>query len=190
MARSAAQSEEGRGYVWRACLPKAKGVRLLLLDVDGVLTDGTIIYTQDGTEIKAFNTKDGLGIRLLQKAGVEVGLLTARRSEALLRRAADLSISLVVQGMRDKAAAFRGILAERHLAAAEVAGMGDDWLDLPMLVQAGFSSAPADAAPEVRAAVHYVTRCPGGRGAVRELADLILEAKGVRDTLLAEYLRK
>lgn len=183
------QKREDHGYVWRSCLPRAGKIKLLLLDVDGVLTDGTIVYAHSGTEMKAFSTRDGFGIRLLQESGVEVGLITARTSEAVHRRAQDLKLKLVYQGMRNKIEAFAAILAEQHLLEEEVAYMGDDWLDLPLLIRAGLAVTVADAAPEVKEVAHYITRNPGGRGAVRELADLLIEARGKHQELLRKYLR-
>ncbi|MGV1098150.1 KdsC family phosphatase [Thiovibrio sp. JS02] len=181
--------QDERGYVWQSCLPRARAVRLLLLDVDGVLTDGSIVYTHSGTEMKSFNTKDGFGIRILQEAGVEVGIITARSSEAVHRRAQDLKLAHVYQGVRNKIEAFAKIIAEQKLAPGEIAYMGDDWLDLPLLARVGFAVTVADAVAEVKAVAHYVTRREGGRGAVRELCDLIIEAKGLREELLARYLR-
>lgn len=186
MKREEAQE---RGYVWRSCLPKAKEIKLLLLDVDGILTDGTITYTHEGTEIKSFHTRDGLGIRLLQEAGVEVGIITARSSEAVKRRAADLKLAHVYQGCRDKIKAYNELLAETKLSDSEVAYMGDDWLDLPLLTRVGFAASVIDAVHEVRQVVDYVTTLPGGRGAVREVCDLIITAKGSQEQLLARYLR-
>ncbi|MBU4117555.1 MAG: HAD hydrolase family protein [Proteobacteria bacterium] len=188
--RALARTEQDeRGYVWRNCLPLAKEIRLLLLDVDGVLTDGSVVYAQSGSELKAFNTKDGFGIRLLQEAGVEVGLITARSSEAVQRRAQDLKLAHVYQGVRNKIEAFEAILAEQKLSVKEVAYMGDDWLDLPLLSRVGLAVTTADGMAEVKAVAHYVTRREGGRGAVRELCDLIIEAKGLREELLGRYLR-
>lgn len=177
-----------RSYAWRANLERAKAIKLLLLDVDGVLTDGSIIYTPDGQEIKAFSTRDGLGLRLVQKAGLQVGLITARTSEVVKRRAENLGISMVFQGAGKKLEVFKGILAEQGLVPSQVAYVGDDWLDLPLLTRVGLAVAVADGAAEVRAAAHYVTELPGGRGAVREVCDLIVEAQGRREALLAEYL--
>lgn len=188
--RALARTEQDeRGYVWRNCLPLAKGIRLLLLDVDGVLTDGSVVYAQSGSELKSFNTKDGFGIRLLQEAGVEVGLITARSSEAVQRRAQDLKLAHVYQGIRNKIEVFDRIIAEQKLVAKEVAYMGDDWLDLPLLSRVGLAVTVADAVAEVKAVVHYVTRREGGRGAVRELCDLIIEARGQREEMLGRYLR-
>ena len=184
------QPPDEKGYVWRTCLPKAKEVKLLLLDVDGILTDGTIIYTHEGNEIKAFHTRDGLGIRLLQEAGVEVGLITARQSEAVTRRAQDLGMKHVFQKTRNKLAVYEQLTKELGLQASEVGYMGDDWLDLPLLVRVGFSATVADAVPEVKEVAHYTTKRKGGRGAVREVCDLILEAKGVHVPLLDKYLNK
>ena len=160
----------------------------LLLDVDGVLTDGTIIYTENGGEIKAFHTRDGMGLRLLRETGVEIGLITARQSAAVTRRAQDLGLTHVYQKAGNKLAIFERLLAELGLAPAEVAYLGDDWLDLPLITRVGLAAAVADAAPEVRQRAHYVTELPGGRGAVRELCDLLIEAKGMRQSLLARYI--
>ena len=188
--RALARTEaDERGYVWRNCLVLAKEIRMVLLDVDGVLTDGSVVYAQSGTELKAFNTKDGFGIRLLQEAGVEVGIITARSSEAVQRRAQDLKLAHVYQGVRNKIEIFDRILTEQKLFAKEVAYMGDDWLDLPLLSRAGLAVTVADGVPEVKAVAHYVTRRAGGRGAVRELCDLIIEAKELRKEMLGRYLR-
>lgn len=178
-----------RGYVWRSCLPKAKLIKLLLLDVDGILTDGTITYTHEGTEIKSFHTRDGLGIRLLQEAGVEVGIITARTSEAVKRRAEDLKLAHVYQGCRNKIVAYEEIRAKVNLRDTEVAYMGDDWLDLPLLTRVGFSASVIDGVHEVRQVVDYVTTLPGGRGAVREVCDLLIAARGKQEEMLGRYLR-
>jgi len=148
-----------------------------------------VVYAQSGSELKSFNTKDGFGIRLLQEAGIEVGVITARSSEAVQRRAQDLKLAHVYQGVRNKLEVFNQILAEQKLSAKEVAYMGDDWLDLPLLSRVGLAVTVADGVAEVKAVAHYVTRREGGRGAVRELCELIIEAKGLREELLARYLR-
>ena len=181
-ARPVARSKE-----WKALLPRAKLIKLLLLDVDGVLTDGTIVYTEDGGESKGFNTRDGFGLRMLQDSGVDVGLITARTSEAVRRRAGDLGFAHLYQGRMDKNKVYEEILQTTGLRPLHTAYMGDDWLDLPLLARAGLGAAPADAAPEVRQRVDYVCRQNGGRGAVREICDLILEARGVLSTLLTQY---
>jgi len=177
-----------RSSAWQTALVKARPVELLLLDVDGVLTDGTITYTHDGGENKRFHTQDGFGLRLLREQGLHLGLITARTSAAVTRRAADLGIRHVVQGRGDKAAALEEILAATGLRPFQVAAMGDDWLDVPMLRRVGFSAAPANAVAEVRLGVDYVTEHSGGAGAVRELCDLLLEARGFRPALLKRYL--
>ncbi len=175
-----------RSEAWKRAVPRAKDIRLLLLDVDGVLTDGTIIYTHGGGESKGFNTQDGFGLRILQDAGVEVGLITARTSEAVNRRAADLRLKYVYQGTGGKLQVYDEILRKSGLLPQQTAYMGDDWLDLPLLARVGLALAPANCVEEVRQRAHYVTSRKGGRGAVREACDLILEAKGQ----LAEFLQK
>jgi len=168
-------------------LQKAQKIKLLLLDVDGVLTNGSITYTHQGEEIKSFHCRDGFGINILKKAGVEVGIITARQSEALLRRAKDLSLTHVYQGVRNKVSCFSQLLEKLKLEPSEIAFMGDDWLDLPLLTRVGLAAAVADCAPELKGSVHFISSHNGGTGAVRELCDLIIEAKGLRESLLNEY---
>jgi len=187
-ARKRSESTE-RGYVWKSCLPKAKGLKLFLLDVDGVLTDGTITYNHEGNEIKSFHTRDGLGIRLLMETGVEVGLVTARESEAVNRRVQDLGLKYVFQKAKNKLEIFNQLIKELKLQPSEVGYMGDDWLDLPVLARVGFAATVEDAVPEVLEIAHYVAKRKGGRGAVREVCDLILEAKGTGKALLEKYMR-
>lgn len=172
----------------QACLNRARPIKLLLLDVDGVLTDGAITYTHSGDEIKSFHCRDGFGMTMLQKVGVEIGLITARKSEAVLRRAHDLKLTHVFQGTRHKLEVFTRLLNDLGLTPPEVAFMGDDWLDLPVLTQVGLAATVADGMPELRPLVHFVAQHPGGRGAVRELCDLIIEAKGRRTGLFTDYL--
>jgi 3-deoxy-D-manno-octulosonate 8-phosphate phosphatase (KDO 8-P phosphatase) len=179
----------GRSEAWKSTLKRAKKVQLLLLDVDGVLTDGTIIYTHDGGESKGFNTQDGFGLRILQDAGVAVGLITARTSEAVSRRAADLGFAHLYQGRKDKGAVYQEILTKTGLGSEQTSYMGDDLLDLPLLLQVGCSFAPANAVAEVRQRVHYTTEYSGGHGAVREVCDLILEARGQLAGILATFKR-
>lgn len=176
-----------RSEAWREALPRAAQVQLLLLDVDGVLTDGTIMFTPDGGESKGFNTQDGFGLRLLREAGVEAGLITARRSDAVTRRAENLGLKHVYQGVGHKIEVYETILRETGLRPPQTAYMGDDWLDLPLLGRVGLAAAPGNAVAEVRQRVHYVTDRDGGRGAVRELCELILEARGELATLLRKY---
>ena len=178
-----------RSEAWKSTLLRAKKVKLLLLDVDGVLTDGTIIYTHDGGESKGFNTQDGFGLRILQDAGVAVGLITARTSEAVSRRAADLGFAHLYQGSKDKGAVYREILTKTGLSPEQTSYMGDDLLDLPLLLQVGCSFAPANAVAEVRQRVHYTTVHSGGHGAVREACELILEARGQLAGILATFTK-
>ncbi len=168
-------------------LAKAKDVRLLLLDVDGVLTDGSLNYTNNGDEIKSFNSQDGFGLRILQDAGVEVGVITARKSHIVERRGRELGMRYVYQGSSDKLAAFRDISEQSHLKPFEIAYMGDDWLDLVLLNRVGFAISPANGVDEVKQVAHFITQKSGGAGAVREVCDLILHAKGLHSTILQKY---
>ena len=165
---------------------RARRIRLLLFDVDGVLTDGVVVMHADGSESKGFHIKDGAAIVWAQRAGVQVGLLSARSSGATTHRAAQLAVRIVQQGVTSKASAFDQILRTSGLSEDAVAYMGDDLLDLPVLRRAGFSAAPSDAAPEVREAVHWVSTAAGGRGAARELIELVLRAQDRWDAVVAE----
>jgi len=157
---------------------RARHVRLILLDVDGVLTDGTVDIHSTGGESKPFFIRDGLGMVWARKHGIEVGLLSGRPSDATTRRATELGLQIVSQGGNDKRDAFADILTRYGFDAGEVAYMGDDLVDLPILRQVGLSTAPADAVDDVRSRVDWVSRHPGGRGAVRELVELVLSAQG------------
>jgi len=163
-------------------------IKLLVFDVDGVLTDGTILVHGDGSESKAFNIKDGAAIVWAQRAGLSIALLSARSADATAVRAAQLGISTIVQGSANKVAGFEQILAGTGLTDAQVGYMGDDLQDLPVLRRAGFSAAPADASPEVRAAVQWVSASGGGRGAVRECIEHVLRAQGQWHAAVADYL--
>ena len=166
----------------------ASRIRLLLFDVDGVLTDGKILLHPDGTESKRFDIKDGTGIVWAHRAGLVTGLLSARQSAATAQRAAQLAIRIVHQQAQTKLDAYQQILREHRFDDADVAYMGDDLLDLPVLARVGLSTAPADAAEEVRRRVHWVSRARGGDGAVRELVELILRAQNRWSDLLREYV--
>ena len=163
---------------------RAREVELLLLDVDGVLTDGLLYFSNSGEEMKAFSTLDGHGVKMLQKSGVRVGIITGRRSVLLERRAAEMGVELVLQGREDKLDAFDEILAETDLRRAQVAYAGDDFPDLPVLLAAGVSFSVPGGHPDVRSRVDAVTDKPGGRGAVREITDYLLQAKGLYDELI------
>ena len=162
-------------------------IRLLLLDVDGVMTDGRIIYDDRGHETKAFDVKDGHGLKLLQRGGIRVGIITGRQSPVVDRRAAELGITLVYQGAKDKRVPFREILQKTGLAAEQVAYAGDDLPDRPVMRQVGFAATVPDAVDEIKAHAHYVTRLPGGRGAVREICDLLLKESGRWAQVTASY---
>jgi 3-deoxy-D-manno-octulosonate 8-phosphate phosphatase (KDO 8-P phosphatase) len=166
---------------------RARRIRLLLFDVDGVLTDGVVVMHADGSESKGFHIKDGAAIVWAQRAGVPVGLLSARSSGATTHRAAQLAVRIVHQGVTSKLSAFEQILATSGLTEEAVSYMGDDLLDLPVLDRVGLSAAPADAAHEVRSAVHWVSAAAGGRGAVRELIELVLRVQGRWDSVVAEH---
>jgi len=172
-----------------AILERARRVKLMAFDVDGVMTDGTLYYADDGSEIKAFNVLDGHGIKLLAEGGVRTAIFTARRTAAVERRAKGLGIEFLHQGVEDKLAAFTAVIASIGLTPAECGYIGDDVLDLPMLTRVGFAASVPGAPVFVRNRVHYVTRAGGGRGAVREVCELILAAQGRLDALLERYLR-
>ncbi|HFC98348.1 MAG TPA: HAD family hydrolase [Thermosulfurimonas dismutans] len=159
-------------------LQRARRVRFLLLDVDGILTEGRIIVDSEGREIKSFFVQDGLGIKLLQRMGFEVGILSSRTSLPVAFRARELGIETVIQGELEKGRLYQELLREKGLRDEEVAYMGDDWVDIPVLKRVGFAITVPEAWPPVKEYVHYITRHPGGRGAVREVCDLLLKAQG------------
>ncbi len=162
-------------------------IKLLLLDVDGVMTDGRIVYDANGIETKFFNVKDGHGIKMLQRGGVEVGIISGRKSQVVDNRAAELGISLVYQKALDKLGPYQEILEIRGLKNENVAFMGDDIIDIPVMRRVGFAAAPSDALDYVLEHAHFVTRNRGGWGAVRELCDLILKGNGAWDAVTARY---
>jgi 3-deoxy-D-manno-octulosonate 8-phosphate phosphatase (KDO 8-P phosphatase) len=166
---------------------KASRVRLLLFDVDGVLTDGTILVHADGSESKRFNIRDGTAIVLAHRAGLLTGILSARQSPATERRASQLAMRVIAQASRTKIAAYEQILREQELADRQVAFMGDDLLDLPVIARVGLAAAPADAVPEVRRRVDFVARACGGDGAARELIELVLRAQDRWNRAVSEY---
>lgn len=163
---------------------RLKRIALLLLDVDGVLTTGEVIYDDEGRETKVFNVRDGLGIRMLMQAGVKVGIVTGRRSMALVHRCNDLGIDLIADGVRDKAAALAQLLRSTGTAAVDTAFVGDDLPDLPVLRRVGVPIAVADAHERVKAIARWTTRAKGGCGAVREISERILRARGDWDALV------
>ena len=157
---------------------RAKRIKLVLLDVDGVLTDGTVLMHGDGTESKNFHIRDGAGIVWAMRAGLRIGLLSARESATTIQRATQLGIPIVSQGTASKAAEYARILREQELSDAEVAFMGDDVLDVPVLRRVGLAAVPADATDEARAHAHWTSTAPGGCGAVRQFLEVILKAQG------------
>ncbi len=166
----------------------ARRTKLILFDVDGVLTDGKIVMHADGTESKRFDIKDGTAIVWAMRLGITVGFLSARSSASTAQRAAQLGVTLVHQGVASKLETYDQIVDELLLEHEQVAYMGDDVLDLPVLKRAGLSAAPADAVPDVRGRVHWVSRAGGGDGAARDLIELILKAQEKWDGLVAAYL--
>jgi 3-deoxy-D-manno-octulosonate 8-phosphate phosphatase (KDO 8-P phosphatase) len=172
----------------RDAAKRAKRVRLMLFDVDGVLTDGRLWYGPSGDSLKAFHALDGHGIKMLLQTGTAVGLLSGRASRAVDKRAAELGIPHVLQGIDDKRAAWEALAAKLGIAAAETGFMGDEVVDLPVLRRCGFACAPAGAHALVRSKSHYVSRAQGGAGAVREVCEYVLRAQGRLDAALADYL--
>jgi 3-deoxy-D-manno-octulosonate 8-phosphate phosphatase (KDO 8-P phosphatase) len=170
-------------------LLQAQGIRAAIFDVDGVLTDGRLYLSERGEDFKAFSTLDGHGLKLLRQGGIAPLVVTGRDSPAVRRRVADLGIAHAVFGAADKLAATIGLLGPLGLAWSEVAAMGDDWPDLPLLTRAAFACAPPQAHEEVRARAHHVTRAAAGHGAARECCDLLLCAAGRYAELLAGELR-
>jgi len=173
-------------------LNRAKAIRLLLLDVDGVLTDGRLYYGNNGEELKAFNIQDGLGIKLLQRNNVQVGIITGRSSELVARRASELGIKLIVQGREDKLTALEETLdavsEESRLQMEQIAFLGDDLPDVAVIRRVGLGVAVANAREFVVENAHCQTTAKGGHGAVRELAEMILQAQGKLDSTLSSYL--
>lgn len=167
---------------------RAQRVKLMIFDVDGVLTDGGLRYGPDGEAIKTFNVLDGHGIKLLQQAGVKAAIISARNSPVVARRASDLGIAILRQGVHDKRAAFEQVLAELNLAPADCGFMGDDVIDLPVMIRVGFAASVPNGHPEVRSRAHFVSEARGGHGAAREVCDFLLRAQGHYEAALAPYL--
>jgi 3-deoxy-D-manno-octulosonate 8-phosphate phosphatase (KDO 8-P phosphatase) len=168
---------------------RAQRLRVLIFDIDGVMTDGSLFYADGGEEMKAFNVRDGLGIKLLQAAGVGAAIITGRRSPLVEQRARDLGIARLIQGAEDKATAFAGLLTSFGVTAEQAGFVGDDIVDLPVLKRCGLAIAVADATELVKQHVHYVTVARGGHGAVREACELVLQAQGVLERVMEPYLR-
>jgi 3-deoxy-D-manno-octulosonate 8-phosphate phosphatase (KDO 8-P phosphatase) len=169
-------------------LERMRRLKLMVFDVDGVLTDGTLYFSETGAELKAFNARDGHGLKMLKESGVEVAILSARRSRAVDLRAAELGITLVEQGASDKGIAFENLVVKARTSAAAAGYMGDDLVDLPVLSRCGFAASVPEAPELVRGRVHHVTRAPGGKGAAREVCELIMRAQDTLDRAIARQL--
>lgn len=167
---------------------RLRHIKLLLLDVDGVLTDGHLYFSNQGDEFKAFSTLDGHGIKMLQKSGVRVGIITGRTSNLVAKRAADLGITLLVQGREDKWDALQEIRQDHPFALEQIAFMGDDWPDLTVMSRVGLALAPTNAHFSVAERAHWISQFAGGKGAVREACDIIMLAQGTFDNVLKPYL--
>jgi 3-deoxy-D-manno-octulosonate 8-phosphate phosphatase (KDO 8-P phosphatase) len=170
-------------------IERAKRVRLLILDIDGVMTDGRIIYSVYGDELKFFDVQDGLGITLLNMAGIKSVIITAKKSRIVKLRGRDLKVAKTYQGYADKVAAFNKILRRFRVSPDEVCFIGDDLIDLPVLIRVGFAVAVPNALDEVKSNAHYITSKPGGRGAVREICDIILKAQSKWDVVTEKYFK-
>ncbi len=171
-------------------MQKAETVKLLILDVDGVLSDNKLIYGDDGMEYKAFFTRDGHGMVMLQKSGIDIGIITGRKSPLTTKRMQDLKVKHVYQGVPDKLPTFLKLVEELGLDFSEIAYVGDDILDLPILTRVGLSVCPADADKEVPPYVDYVSQFNGGQGCVREVCELILKSQDLWQAHMDFYLRK
>ena len=169
-------------------LEKASRIRLVIFDVDGVLTDGSLYLGDDGQEYKAFNSRDGHGMKMLQNSGVAIGIITGRTSQVVSHRMGSLGIEHVYQGQQDKLPAFEELLQKLALAPEQVAYVGDDVVDLPILIRVGLAIAVQDAHPLVKQHSHWITPSAGGRAAAREVCELIMQAQGTLDGQLKHYL--
>lgn len=172
----------------RATRAKLAPIRLLVLDVDGVMTDGRLYYGEDGEVLKVFNTLDGHGLKMLASTGVTIAIISGRKSKALARRAKDLGIAHVQMDVADKAEAYQSLLKRAKVKEQQVASIGDDVVDLPILLHCGWSAAVPDAPQDVRGRVDMVTKARGGEGAVRELCEFIMRAQNTYDGVLAGYI--
>lgn len=169
-------------------MEQARQIKLLILDVDGVLTDGKLFFDYQGNEFKAFHAHDGHGIKMLQQTGVEIAVISGRESVIVTKRMEELDVKLVYQNQRDKRAAFAELLQKLDLNPEQVAYVGDDVVDLPIMTQVGLAIAVANALEAVKACVDWTTTLSGGNGAVREVCDVIMQAQDFFEPLLSEYL--
>jgi 3-deoxy-D-manno-octulosonate 8-phosphate phosphatase (KDO 8-P phosphatase) len=169
-------------------IDKAKKIELVIFDIDGVMTDGGLFFDNQGGEYKAFNSLDGHGLRMLQECGVRVAVITGRKSELVEHRMRDLGVSLLYQGYRDKKPAFKALLKEVGLRKDQITYVGDDVVDLPVMSQLDFAIAVQNAHPFVKQHAHWITNRSGGKGAVRDVCEFLLEARGMLDDKLHSYL--
>lgn len=169
-------------------LERAARVRLVIFDVDGVLTDGSLFLSDNGEEYKAFHSRDGHGIKMLQRTGVQVAIITGRTSNVVMHRMRDLGVTLVYQGSTEKLPVFTQLVEQLGLDASEIAYVGDDVVDLPVMRRVGFAVAVQDAHPLVKKHAHWQAPSGGGRGAARDVCELIMEAQGTLDEALGKYL--
>ena len=181
-------NEVSRKRLERQALERARGVRLMVFDVDGVLTDGTLLYGPGGEEMKAFHAHDGLGLKMLAQSGIACALLSGRRSAAVALRAAELGIGDVLQGIEDKLSGLEELLEKKNLKLKDAGYMADELVDLPVLMRCGFACAPHEAPEAVRTRVHYVATAPAGRGAAREVCELVMRAQRKFEQALGKYL--
>jgi len=168
---------------------KAKAVKLVIFDVDGVLTDGSLFFGDDGQEYKAFNSLDGHGMKMLQESGVRIAIITGRTSEVVRHRMNNLKVNLVYQGQLDKLPAYRQVLADLNLQPHEVAYVGDDVVDLPVMLRVGLAISVENAHPLAKQHAHWVTPHIGGKGAARDVCEMIMRAQGHFEQRMQEYLR-
>ena len=187
MAHKPPQIMSGRS-VAQDLIARTARIRLVIFDVDGVLTDGSLLIGDDGQEYKAFNSKDGHGMKMLQKSGVDIGIITARTSNVVTLRMDNLGIKHVYQGQLDKRPAYEWLTAELGLKPAQVAYVGDDVVDLPIMERVGLAIAVQDACTLVKQRAHWTTPNPGGHGAARDVCELIMEGQGTLQNILNEYL--
>ncbi len=164
-------------------------IKVVIFDVDGVLTDGSIIYDDGGRELKVFNVRDGHGIKLLKRSGIECAIMTSRRSAVVDKRAEELGIEMVIQGAKDKLVAYSEFKEATGYTDEEIAYMGDDLVDMPVMRRAGLAISVCDGVKELKEIAHYITENRGGRGAVREVAELILKTRGLWDEVMKRYQR-
>jgi 3-deoxy-D-manno-octulosonate 8-phosphate phosphatase (KDO 8-P phosphatase) len=176
-------------YIAPDALERARRIRLMMFDVDGVLTDGQLWYGPMGVEVKAFHGFDGHGLKMLSKSGVATALLTGRSSGAVASRARELGIDHVIQGAEDKRSAFEALLKRLSIEQGVVGFMGDDLVDLPVLVRCGLACSPHEAPEVVRQRVHYIASAPAGFGAAREVCELVMRAQGTLEGIVQEYLK-